>query len=341
MRKKYGYLLLLISCLLVFAGCAKKEETAKVPEEDKAVSAVLGDEAADEENLDEKVSENEFTFSDLKYVHFWFGSGAGGWRTVLAIEEEGSFSGEYSDSEMGSAGEDYPAGTTYHCEFSGKFTEPVKVNDYTYSMQIAEISYENEPGTEEIRDGQKYIYTEPYGLEDAENILIYLPGTLTKDIPEECAGWLTGSGQFSMDEKEIPFYALNNEVHQEGFCSYDIIENIREDFKLAEVQAAQLENVLEEDSLSQADLNVRSGELYKLWDDFLNRLWGVLKDTKDAEFMEALLAEQREWIKEKEKAIEEAAAEVEGGSLEPFVRNSKATELTKARVYELMKLLEE
>lgn len=100
-----------------------------------------------------EIPEEEFSFADLKNIEFWFGNGAGGWRTVLTIEADGSFSGEYSDSEMGSTRENYSAGTVYYCEFSGKFTEPVKVNDDTYSMQIAEILYENEPETEEIRDG--------------------------------------------------------------------------------------------------------------------------------------------------------------------------------------------
>lgn len=49
-------------------------------------------------------------------------------------------------------------------------------NDYTYSMGIAEISYEKEAGTEEVIDGIQYYYTAPYGLEDTEELLLYLPG---------------------------------------------------------------------------------------------------------------------------------------------------------------------
>ena len=42
--------------------------------------------------------------------------------------------------------------------FSGQLTEPVPVNEYTYSAQLQTIQCEQEPGTEEIIDGMKYIY---------------------------------------------------------------------------------------------------------------------------------------------------------------------------------------
>lgn len=55
---------------------------------------------------------------------------------------------------------------------------------------------------------------------------------------------------------------------------------------------------------------------------------------------EALILDEREWITMKEQAVREAGAEVEGGSLHPFVTSTKAVEWTKIRVYELMKRLE-
>ena len=66
----------------------------------------------------------------------------------------------------------------------------------------------------------------------------------------------------------------------------------------------------------------------------------MLKDTLDKESMEALTAEERKWIGEKDKLVEEAGAMYEGGTMEPFARNMKAAELTKERVYELLQLLE-
>lgn len=334
MKKRMIAFMAAATLTVLASGCGKDTEKSA----DEGKTPVVSEQGASNEETETKAT---FSFADLKNVEFWFGSGAGGWSTVLTIKEDGSFFGEYADSEMGSFGEDYPNGTVYQCMFNGRFTEPVKVNDYTYSMRIAEISYENEVDTEESRDGLKYVYCEPYGLSDAENILIYLPGTPTEEIPEECLGWLTGSGSFSADEKELPFYALNNESQQEGFSSRNIVDDIQADLTYMEERSAELERVLENEPLTQAEYNEKAEELYVMWDELLNRIWIVLDQTKDAEFMEALTVEEREWIAEKEKAVEEAAAEVEDGSMEPMVRNLKAVELTKERVYELIELLEE
>lgn len=126
------------------------------------------------------------------YNEFYFSSGAGAWCTTLQIHGDGSFEGQYHDSDMGSHGEGYPNGTVYQSNFSGQFTTPVKVNDYTYSMQIARMDYEQETGSEEIRDGVLYSFTDAYGLEEAQDILIYLPGTPLSDLSEEFLIWMNG-----------------------------------------------------------------------------------------------------------------------------------------------------
>lgn len=104
----------------------------------------------------------------------------------------------------------------------------------------------------------------------------------------------------------------------------------------AEKEAAALEKKLAEDaSLSQADMNALSNEIYVVWDDVLNELWGILKDTQDEDTMDDLLKEQREWIDMKETEAEKAGEEFAGGSMQALVVNQKAAELTKVRVYEL------
>ena len=93
-------------------------------------------------------------------------------------------------------------------------------------------------------------------------------------------------------------------------------------------------------AVSQTEMNAKSRELYDAWDAALNLLWALLKENRSTEEMEPLLAEQREWIRQKEKNVEEAGAAYEGGTMQPLVRNQKGAELTKARVYELEALLE-
>lgn len=69
-----------------------------------------------------------------------FSSGAGGWSTTLTLSQDGSFTGAFSDSEMGERDEnEYPNGTVYVCNFSGQFKDIKKVNDYTYSMTLDSV----------------------------------------------------------------------------------------------------------------------------------------------------------------------------------------------------------
>lgn len=120
----------------------------------------------------------------------------------------------------------------------------------------------------------------------------------------------------------------------------EFTDSAKEIVTFAEEQAMVLEDYIANDALTQTDLNIKTQELYEVWDSALNQLWDILKQTLSAEKMESLLIEQREWITRKEQAVEEAGAEYEGGSIQSMVMNNKATELTKERIYELLELLE-
>ncbi|MDE6420716.1 MAG: DUF1311 domain-containing protein [Lachnospiraceae bacterium] len=281
------------------------------------------------------------SFTEFKNLTFEFSSGAGGWATQLSIHSDGTFAGEYFDSDMGSYDESHPNGTAYQCNFDGQFSQPVKVNDYTYSMQILSISYAKEPDTSEIKDGTLYYYTTPYGLDGAETLLIYLPGAPLAELPEGYRSWVGYYYLENTTDTELPFYGLYNEAEAEGFSSYSEWESLKYNVEYIEEQAAIIEDALINDgTLSQGDLNVKSGELYALWDSMLNIIWKSLRRVNDADTMRALTDEQLKWIAEKEQAVQEAGAEVEGGSLYPLITNTVAADMTKARVYELLALLE-
>lgn len=96
---------------------------------------------------------------------------------------------------------------------------------------------------------------------------------------------------------------------------------------------------LENDELTQREMNIKSQELYELWDGALNYLWDELKSCLSEEEFSKLLDEQRTWITKKEKSVEEAGKEVEGGSLYPLVVNMEAAKITEERAYELYELL--
>lgn len=92
-------------------------------------------------------------------------------------------------------------------------------------------------------------------------------------------------------------------------------------------------------SLTQGDMNQLSAQMYKLWDDELNSIWGRLKDKLDDDTMSKLTEDERNWIADKEAKVKAAGADAEGGSLQPLLENSEAAELTQARVYYLAQYL--
>lgn len=102
-----------------------------------------------------------------------------------------------------------------------------------------------------------------------------------------------------------------------------------------EEQAAAVEDFLTHDAMTQAEMNLKSHELYQIWDDALNYLWGELKHNLPEDEFAVLLEEQRAWIAEKEAAVEEAGREYEGGTIYSLIVNSTAAEITEERVYEL------
>lgn len=120
-------------------------------------------------------------------------------------------------------------------------------------------------------------------------------------------------------------------------------QNIEQDDYLLFVKEKSdiIKNSLEQDALTQTDMNIKSQELYELWDDALNYLWGELKSSLSEEEFTKLQAEQRIWISEKEKIIEGAGKEFEGGSIYSLVVNGEAARITEERVYKLYELVKE
>jgi hypothetical protein len=159
-----------------------------------------------------------FDFAVLDGWIFWFGSGAGGWRTTLEISSDGTFYGRYTDSEMGSTGEGYPNGIVYVCNFTGKFTSAKKVGDYEYSLQCENLEQEGKEGDEEIADGIKYVTSTPYGVEGSGEFRLYLPGKKVSELPTEYLDWV----YFAVDGSDtFNFYGLYNITGKQGFSSDD------------------------------------------------------------------------------------------------------------------------
>ncbi|MDE5932533.1 MAG: DUF1311 domain-containing protein [Lachnospiraceae bacterium] len=284
-------------------------------------------------------TEAEFGFEALADRVFYFSSGVGAWHTELYINSDGTFEGMYQDANMGDNGEDYPHGTEYYCNFTGKFDNLEKVDEFTYKMKLVSLLYEEEPDKEEIIDGIRFIYSTAYGLTGGTDFFLYLPGATLTDLPEGYRAWVGYYYLEDTTETELPFYGLYNVSEENGFSSsvyeqQSLAERIAMEISFAEESGAELEAQIQEAS-SQGDMNAAGAELFRTWDDTLNIVWKLLESELDAETMEVLRAEEREWIAIKDEAVKAAGQEFEGGSLQPMAEAMKAAELTKERVYEL------
>ena len=334
MKSRIWKYVMAIVFALFLCGCGNGEAESARDTERKSKEEFTSEASSDGHETEQQPFEN------LKTKRFYFSSGAGAWATTLVIRADGSFSGEHLDDDMGDTGDEYPNGTRYQSRFNGRFSQPVKVNDYTYSMQVDLLQYEREPDTQEIIDGVRYCYGKAHGLDEADQMLLYLPDAPIEELPEEFKSWTDVNWAPDVSTDKLSFYGLYNETMQFGFSSSDIIEDAKQMLSTVEEQVSVLENSISQGPLTQADYNEKTKEIYDLWDDALNMIWKSLKETKSADEMQTISKEEKEWISFKEQETEKAGAGYEGGTMFSMIVNQKAAELTKARVYELLELLE-
>ena len=164
----------------------------------------------------------EEMLSQLNGQLFEFYSGVGAWSTELTVGENGVFSGNFHDSEMGETGDNYPDGTLYGCSFHGRFSDPEPVDEYTWT---AKVSVEQDEGQvpEAIEDGIRYVTATPYGLEKAQAVTIFLPGTPVDHLPEGFMFW-SHLQEIDPEAKSIPYYAIWNEADEAGFITAAVSE---------------------------------------------------------------------------------------------------------------------
>lgn len=145
------------------------------------------------------------------------------------------------------------------------------------------------------------------------------------------------------NEAEISSDASGKDISSDDTASEadesDMAKKFLEGFSDIEKQSSELKNSIDNDDLSQTEYNLKTGDLYALWDNTLNNLWNVLSNTLSKDEMDDLTDEENTWIADKERLIAEAGSEVEGGSMQPMVENMKGAYLTEDRVRQLIMLL--
>lgn len=305
----------------------------------KEVVTIPADETEKETGTEtESEAYTELTFADLAKRQFEFCSGAGGWSTDFVIERDGYFHGTYHDSDMGVTGEGYENGTLYYSDFSGHFTDLTKVNDYCYEMTLADISYKDEVGTEDILDGTHYVYLDAYGLTGTDRFLVYLPGTPVSEFSEDVYWWLSMANE---SDTELTMMSIVNAPEQEGIYSYERMEPLEEAQQMLESAKESSEYWLQklDTAESQIEINQIAQARYEAVDGCLNGVWNLIKYNTDEAMFETIRNEQREWISYKENEAKQAAAEYGEGSMATAVSYDKLTELTQARMEELVAYL--
>ena len=162
-------------------------------------------------------------FAQIEGQVFEFYSGAGGWSTELTVGENGTFTGNFHDSEMGETDENYPDGTLYGCSFHGQFSDPEPVDENAWTVKLT-VEQDKGQVPEAIEDGIRYVTAAPYGLEKAQTVTVFLPGTPVDCLPEDFMIW-SHLQETTPDAKVIPYYAIWNEADEAGFIAggWDVV----------------------------------------------------------------------------------------------------------------------
>lgn len=265
---------------------------------------------------------------------FVFSSGVGAWSTEISLEDDGTFDGFFYDWDMGDSAEGYSSGTCYQCAFDGKFSDPEQLDAYTWVMKLEYLN--QDPAGEVFYDADaRYITTDPYGFDDADQFYVYLPGKALEEMPEAFLVWAQIDRQTTdcMPEGQYGLYNAGGEM---GFVGFEEILDPR--LQALEEQDEQLQKMLADCTL-QEEKEACSEQLYTLWDDELNLLWKEMKELLDVESMNLLTQEELQWIEQKESDAQQAA-----DSVQPEEQRGtyllRAYEWTRERVYYLMEVKE-
>ncbi len=161
-------------------------------------------------------------------VEMEFLSGAGAWRTTLTLNPDGSFAGEYTDSD---------ADVQYICRFHGSFGAFARLTDASWSLTLKELVLDTgHPFGEEWREnGIRYVSSGPYGLDDPDSaplepgsaFLLYTPEATGYAPGTELYGalpfwtWWPDRRQFIDAGDQLGCYGLHNLATGYGFFSPD------------------------------------------------------------------------------------------------------------------------
>ena len=133
---------------------------------------------------------------------------------------------------------------------------------------------------------------------------------------------------------------INCRVTDNGDMTYEVDDSedrldrdgLLERYNEAVESQKDIDDQFSKGSMDQATMNSLSYTEYEMWDTLLNDIWAYLRENLSSEEMDPLTEEQKKWIKDKETSVRDAAADFEGGSMQPMIENGTAASITRKRV---------
>lgn len=309
-------------------------ENAETPE---TLTTEAQEENVAESEVQESVEVSDFTFADLSKRAFECSWGSGGWSEEFTIEKDGYFTGRYSgwgtDEEVGEGFE----ATVYQSSYSGHFTDLTQINDYTYQMKLADISYKMEPDRITFSDNIRYIYTESYCFKEGKIYTVYLPGTPLSEL-EEVKLWFSGMNESETQLTMVILVEENNECAAYSRDRLAPLEDAQGYYNNCKESYDYYSNKISE-AYATLEMVQYTGKMYEISDDCLNYIWNLIRYNVDEDKYQEILAEQRDWISQKETQAEEERDEFGGGTFAPVIYNDTLAQLTIERCEELIEYL--
>ncbi|MBQ8538465.1 MAG: DUF1311 domain-containing protein [Ruminococcus sp.] len=161
-------------------------------------------------------------------------------------------------------------------------------------------------------------------------------------------------------EQQTLEYTLNdNSLHMMRYLNieydwkYDVSKAIfTQDFGSLELVSAKeafedwYNNISESTSqygelTTQADMTAAAGSSYDMWDVVINVVYDYVISVLPEDKASSLSSEQKDWISEKESAMESVASEYVGGSMYGMIKAQTGADYTKERVKELIDMIPE
>lgn len=157
-----------------------------------------------------------------------FCSGAGAWGTVLTLNPDGSFVGDYSDAD---------GLIHYVCQFHGQFGKVEKLTDASWLLTLEELELDTSHSVGEEWDEPygdymfHYISSDPYGFDGADGtalgqgaqFILYSPDATGHEPGTELYGaaefqsWMHGRRAFNSADDILGCWGLQNMETGRGF----------------------------------------------------------------------------------------------------------------------------